>query len=299
MGTGAISCKQLGDTLLLQPALAHLAARDGVAVDLYTNPAFAPLVELMPGARLPERGGRYGQLWVFEQGSKAARQAFVLRAREKRVVLLREKYRQWFHRWVFSGVDVVPRMYGYRAEDFFLAVGGVDFQPPMLRTPPPEWMPAVELPSDFLLIGPTSAWESKAWSPAQWAQLVDALDALDVPVVMAGGGSEWELRHTAEICAALRRPVVNLVGRTSLRELFAVVAKARAVVAIDGAMAHIAAALRRPSLALFGPTRSEEWHWPGPRSLVARAVDHCTEKRPPLTRLPETAVIAALRRLLE
>ena len=291
-----ISCKQLGDTLLLQPALAHLEAQTGTPAELHTNAAFAPLVELMPGVRLPEQRGGYGQLWVFEQGSKAARRAFFMRAGEKRAVLLREQYRSWFHRLVFSRVDVVPRRYGYRAEDFFRAVGGVDFQPPVLRTPPPEWAPSVELPRDFLLIGPTSAWESKAWAPAQWASLVDALD---LPVVMVGGGSEWELRHTTEISALVRNPVLSLAGKTSLRELFAVVARARAVVAIDGAVAHIAAALRRPSLALFGPTRSEEWHWPGPQSMVARAADHCGDKHPPLTRLPENAVIAKARRLLE
>ena len=299
MSVAAISCKQLGDTLLLQPALASLAARDGAPVALHTRTAFAPLIELMPGARLPERGVRCEQLWVFEHGSKAARRALFMRAREKCAVLLHEKYRRWFHRFVFSRIEIVPKRYGYRACDFFCAVGGGgDFQPPALREPPAGWLPEAELPGEFVVIGPTAAWESKCWTPEQWARTADAL-AERLPVVMVGGGSEWERRHVAEIRARVRAPLCDLAGRTSLRELFAIIARARAVVAIDGAVAHVAAALRRPSLALFGPTRSEEWHWPMPISHVARAVDHCAEKRPPLSRLPESAVIPAALRLLD
>ena len=71
-------------------------------------------------------------------------------------------------------------------------------------------------------------------------------------VIIGGNGDE-------EVCIQMEQVltgsgVVNLCGRTNLRELFALLSLADMVVANDSAVAHAAAALRRPQVTLFGPT---------------------------------------------
>jgi ADP-heptose:LPS heptosyltransferase len=297
-----VTFKQLGDTLLLQPALEHLSRETGAPTALFAKPVFAPLVERMPGACLPDPRARYGALWVFEHGSKAARRAFRLRARDKRLVLLREKYRAWYHPLVFRSIRCGdPKLYEYRAKFLYRAVGGdeLSFRPPALRSPDLAWRPMTGLPENYVLVCPTAAWETKRWTVERWAQTLDALAArCDLPLVVVGGHSSWEIQHASDIVAATGAPVSNFVGTTSLKELLFIVSRASLAVCIDGAVAHLAAAFGVPGVTLFGPTRHEEWHWPGNTSVALSAREYSTEKSPSLGMLPYEPVVETALRLL-
>lgn len=65
------------------------------------------------------------------------------------------------------------------------------------------------------------------------------------------------------------RDVIDLVGRTTLRELTALMSLSRVVVCQDSGPMHVAAALGRPTVALFGPTDERRT---GPYSSAARVV---------------------------
>lgn len=299
MKSSAVSCKQLGDTLLLQPALALLARRGGCDVALLTKPGFAPLVKRMPGARLPEPDERFDDLWVFEHGSKAALRAFLTQAACKRLRLLRLGYRRWFHPLVFHDIQAQPLHYRYRALCHYRAVSGSEegFTPPVLDATGLGEPPA-GIPGGALVASPTSAWESKAWTPSAWAAFLDAAAArTGLPIVLVGQGGDWVPEHIRRIRARTRCMVIDLVNRTSLDELLAVVASARVVVGIDGAVLHIAAALQRRVLAMFGPTRVEEWFWPTERSVAVRP-EAGVDGRVPLSELPTEAVLDKLGDLL-
>lgn len=300
-----VTFKQLGDTLLLQPALEHLSCETGKTTALFAKPAFGPLVKLMPGACLPEPRTRYGTLWVFEPGSKAARRAFWIRARTKRLVLLREKYRAWYHRLVFRSITCGrPKHYEYRAKYLYRAVGGSEqeFRPPKLEKPEVAWRPHAEsgLPERYLLVCPTAAWQSKRWTDERWARAIDGLAAnCGLPLAMVGGHSPWEREHAAGIVSLTRSPVLNLVGATTLEELLFIVSRAALAVCIDGAVAHLAAAFGVPGVVLFGPTSPEEWHWPSEHSIALAASAFSRDDRPTLESLPHEPVVEAASRLLQ
>ncbi len=101
----------------------------------------------------------------------------------------------------------------------------------------------------FIAVLPGTRWATKQWPPASFAKLIEQLDR---PAVLLGAPDE---RHLAEqVLAATRVRPLDLVGRTSLRELVAILARADGVVCCDSGPMHIAAALGRPLVALFGPT---------------------------------------------
>ncbi len=296
----AISCKQLGDTLLLQPALAKLAELHGTDVDLLTKPEFAPLLELMPGVRQPSGSRKYDELWVFEHGSKAAWRAFLCKASNKRLRLLRHNYRRWYHSLVFSDIAAKPLSYEYRALCHYRAVHGSEkgFLPPRLQAPDPATLPP-DCPPGAVVLSPTSAWRSKAWTVDGWVQVVDRLTATHhLPILLIGQGDDWMTGHIDEISATCSGKIHNLYNRTSLAELLAIIASARAVIAIDGASAHLAAALAVPSLTLFGPTRADEWHWQTAQALALRTEDYYDHTRKSLRQLPVNSVLQKLDRLL-
>lgn len=107
----------------------------------------------------------------------------------------------------------------------------------------------------FTVVAPGARWDSKRWPVESWAGLIDRLEGAGVgPCVLLGAPDERE--GADAIVARCRSKPANLVGRTSLRELTALLELAERVVCCDSGPMHIAAALGKPMVALFGPTNA-------------------------------------------
>jgi ADP-heptose:LPS heptosyltransferase len=74
-------------------------------------------------------------------------------------------------------------------------------------------------------------------------------DQFRLTTVVAGGSDVIPI-------AGQIRGAVNLAGKTSLREVTALLERAELVIANDSGPMHIAAALDRPLVTLFGPTNA-------------------------------------------
>ena len=88
---------------------------------------------------------------------------------------------------------------------------------------------------------------AKRWPSAHFAGLARELD---VPCVLLGSGKESPLCE--EIAAQAPGKCVNLAGKTSLTQAFALIAAARHVVSNDSGLMHVAAAFGVPQVAVFG-----------------------------------------------
>ena len=115
-------------------------------------------------------------------------------------------------------------------------------------------------------------WETKNWPLAHMAALCDLLAAHNMRAILTGAASE---RSAAQRLVAMTkvRPV-DLVGKTDIMELAAVIKKCRVFITPDSAPLHMAAALRVPFIALFGPTDSAR-HLPPADDFIV------LEKKPP------------------
>jgi heptosyltransferase-2 len=109
---------------------------------------------------------------------------------------------------------------------------------------------------------------AKRWFPDRFAAVADALsEEWGTSVVLMGSAPERPLAE--EIEAAMRRTPLNLAGRTTVRELMALLSLCSFLVTNDSGPMHIAAALGVPLAAIFGPT---DWRTTSPWTDKARIV---------------------------
>ena len=123
-------------------------------------------------------------------------------------------------------------------------------------------------PDRFTAILPGARWKTKLWPPERLAELIDRLHAEgQPPCVLLGAPADRPIAD--RIMAACTAPPIDLVGRTTLRELVAVLSLADRVICHDSGPMHIAAALDKPLVAIFGPTDPA---LTGPYSAAAKVV---------------------------
>lgn len=296
-GHALVSDKQLGDVTLLEPAARLLAARSGQPCALHVNPAFRPLVDLMPHALWGPQTGTAAVSWTTSWSTRAVWMSLRAAARKRCLLVNQQRHlRAWFP-LLFREIKVEPIRREYWAHYFWRALGGAEaeFRSPRLNTPPEEWRHPRLPEGPFVLINPTAAWPSKFWSPESWARLAATGLAGGQPWVMTGGGSPAEREHCARITAQAPAGLVDLAGQTTLREYLHALSRARLVICVDGSASHLAQAFDVPVLTLFGPVFPPKWHWPTPRHRALSAFDFSTEKLPPASAVPVEAVLEELR----
>lgn len=124
----------------------------------------------------------------------------------------------------------------------------------------------------YLVLGPTANWPGKIWPADRFVDLARALVAPGgmlpgARVVVLGGADKSAM--AAPVLAGLA-DAVDLVGRTSLGVVGAVLAGAALFVGNDSGQMHMAAAAGAPTVGLFGPSRAEHYAPRGPRALAVR-----------------------------
>lgn len=112
----------------------------------------------------------------------------------------------------------------------------------------PEGVPA-------LIISPCSSHVPRNWHAAGYAAVGDhAAHTLGLKVLICGGRTPLEQHMGEEIAARMRAPGVNLVGRDTLLEFYATLARARVLVTPDSGPAHMATSLGVPVVGLYAAT---------------------------------------------
>jgi ADP-heptose:LPS heptosyltransferase/SAM-dependent methyltransferase len=100
----------------------------------------------------------------------------------------------------------------------------------------------------YIVLSHGARQQNKSWSPG-CAHVLSAWCIDQGLQVVCVGDVTDQHRHIA-----MPPSVVNVTGRTSIRELMGIVQGAHAVISTDTGVMHMAAALHRPLVALFGPT---------------------------------------------
>lgn len=114
-----------------------------------------------------------------------------------------------------------------------------------------------DIPLDAKLIGvnPGAAYGSaKCWLPERFQEVAKNLVEEDPNHVVLFFGDRTHKTLIDEICSGLPNRVINLAGKTSLRELLALIKICSVFLTNDSGPMHIADSLDVPLVALFGST---------------------------------------------
>lgn len=269
--------KQLGDLLLLEPALAKLRDHYGAPVSVMTRAGHAPLLRLIPGVEyqaglpLAWRSHLYG----FDPLNKTALRASFAPAFHKILVLPEKREMKWFHPLLFRKIIVPELRDRYVAEYFWehtpVPASG-PFRPPRLADAPNRWKLADCEDRSYVLVNPTSGWRKKSWLAARWAAVLRTLhEEWGCHFLISSGSADWQVEQCREIEKLAGPGVRSLAGHTPLKQFLWLCCHARMVLTVDGAASHLAAAFGVPCLTLFGPTPSANWHYPTPLSRIIQA----------------------------
>lgn len=107
----------------------------------------------------------------------------------------------------------------------------------------------------LVTVCPGARWETKVYPARHFAELLDTLaERAGVTRPVLVGGDDLADSCDKIVAACKVAAPVNLAGKTSLRELAALLSGARLMITCDSGPMHIAAAQGTPTLAIFGPT---------------------------------------------
>lgn len=102
-----------------------------------------------------------------------------------------------------------------------------------------------------VVIAPAASGPERNWLPQRYAQVARYAHNRGFAIVLTGGPTELEQRLSAEIMQYIDFPVLNLVGKTSLKELLCVLEQASLVIAPDTGPAHMAVTVATPVIGLY------------------------------------------------
>ncbi len=97
-----------------------------------------------------------------------------------------------------------------------------------------------------------TTWTTKRWGVGNFAEVIQQITRLvqGTKIVLTGSPAEQALAETLPTSL----PTINLIGKTSILQLGALLERCEVCLTCDSGPMHIAAAVRTPTVALFGPT---------------------------------------------
>jgi heptosyltransferase-2 len=106
----------------------------------------------------------------------------------------------------------------------------------------------------WVAVNPGAAYGSaKRWFPERFAETANRLvEEYGVKIVLTGGPGEKEIGN--DIAGAMSSEPLNLIGRTNIRQLMALLSGVRLMITNDSGPMHVGAAFGVPIVAVFGPT---------------------------------------------
>jgi len=122
----------------------------------------------------------------------------------------------------------------------------------------------------FLAIHASASCATRFWPVGSYVKLVDLLAGTGMSIILVGGIDAQA--SAKEISAAVRTPVLDMTGKTSLAQLVGLFRRARVVVSNDSGPVHVAAGVGTPVVSIFLRSQPginpERWKPLGPKSCV-------------------------------
>lgn len=286
----------LGDAVMALPALGAIRqAFAGRTIVLAALPSIAPIFEERTAAApdeilIVDRAGEQAQLkGARADGILLLTNSFGSAWRASRSGAgERWGYNAGFRGWMLTRGVRRPRGHVHQVQYYLELVrglglpipAGLDARPRIAPLPATNEKAAILLATSGVavadtLVGfaPGAAYgHAKQWPPDRVVQVIAELSRRGVVSLLLGAGADRDTGRAIESSLPAGARVVNLIGRTGLRQLVGVIARCAAFVSNDSGAMHVAAALGVPLTAIFGPTDERETAPGGGADLIVRDV---------------------------
>lgn len=167
--------------------------------------------------------------------------------------------------WLFTNARIAARTREHVLDSFFGFTAALGIAERTLRwdvpLPAQARQYAEQLIPDArptLLISPCSSHELRNWRPERYAALADyAVRRHGMRVILVGGPAPAERAMGMQIERAVGVPLINQVGRDTLPQLLALLARATVLVSPDSGPVHMASMVATPVIGLYAATNPE------------------------------------------
>jgi heptosyltransferase I len=155
-----------------------------------------------------------------------------------------------------------------------------------------------------LIISPCSSHVQRNWRTERYAAVAEhAVRSQGMRVILVGGPSALEEATGAAIVRAARVPLVNQIGRDTLPELLALLARATVLLSPDSGPVHMATMVGTPVVGLYaatnparsGPYLSQQWCVNAYAAAARRYRGREPEELPWTTKIEEPGVMDLIR----
>lgn len=110
----------------------------------------------------------------------------------------------------------------------------------------------------FMVISPCSSMAYRNWHVEGYAEVIDyAAEKYQLPTVLTGGPSAIEREYAKKISQLCERKPVDLIGKTSLKQVLAILQQAKLLIAPDSGPVHMATAVGTPVIGLYATTNPD------------------------------------------
>ncbi len=211
------------------------------------------------------RGRRFDALLQMQISLRASLAGLLIPAR---IRLGFDRSRARNGQWLFTNARIAAQPRQHVMDGLFgfaQALGVTDLTPRWDIPIPPqaEEFARRHIPEgrDLLIISPCSSnrlrnWRN--WSAENYAKVVDyAAERYGMGSLITGGGSELEREYGERIGSLARHTPVDLVGRTSLKQLLALLQRGRVLISPDSGPVHMATAVGTPVIGLYATSNPE------------------------------------------
>lgn len=129
--------------------------------------------------------------------------------------------------------------------------------------------------SPYVVIAPGTNWQSKCWPVRHYTELAGILtQKYRCQIVLIGGSQDDESAKLIQDHANAR--IVNLIGKTTLKQLACVLQKSKLFIGGDTGPMHLAAAMGSRVIALFGPSDALRNGPYGTQNFIIKAEISCS-----------------------
>lgn len=217
------------------------------------------------------RGRRFDVLLHMQAALRASIASLCIPARLR---LGFDRVRARDFQWLFSNARIAHQPRQHVMDGLFGFAEALGVRERVLRWDIPipadaERFAATHIPATTpaLLISPCSSQRARNyrnWSAENYATIADyASEHYGLRVILTGGPTALEKYYGEQISTLAKHAPLNLIGATSLKQLYALIRSARCVLCPDSGPVHMATAAGTPVIGLYAssnPLRTGPYH---------------------------------------